>query len=100
MKTGAKVTLGGVVENKIKLWCFYDCEWYAAKDITDAKTARFNEVGETGDRNWYEVNDSDLDVLIYVDDLSGDKRTFREQLAIMKQTPGVTFPAFFATSEI
>lgn len=44
-----------------------------------------------------ELSDAQMDRFVFADD-DGEKRTFREQLALMV-AGGVTFPEFFASTE-
>jgi SpoVK/Ycf46/Vps4 family AAA+-type ATPase len=80
-----------------------DCDWYAAASKEDAIAAYIEQVGEFDDSDMYQLSDEQLDRLEYTDadeneNPTGEKRTFREQLA-REVAAGTQFPCLFASTE-
>lgn len=89
----------------MKLFQMNDCDWWIGETISDCIKDCIAEYGCDLDDfdDARELDDLELDSLIFTDDdedgvRAGEKRTFREQLAI-EVAKGGEFPRMFASTE-
>jgi len=86
----------------MKIFEMNDCDWVVAESLEQSKLAYLKDYSDDVE-DARELTDSELDTLIFTDrdeneTPTGDKRTFREQLAI-EVAAGGTFPRLFASTE-
>lgn len=86
----------------IKVFRINECDWMAAETLEAAIASHTNITGhECEDEGCCdgprELTDAEMDTFIFADE-DGSHRTFREELD-RQIAAGVTFPAFFASTE-
>lgn len=77
-----------------------DCDWWIGPSLDACKKDYATHFGDAGsiDDDAHELNEEELDALIFVDRETGIRRTFREQ-RVVELRDGGAFPRLFATTE-
>lgn len=87
----------------MKIFQLNDCDWFIGETLDACKAEYLANYGEDVDDDAHELTDNELDTLMFNvcdgdERLTGENRTFREQLAI-EVAAGGEFPRLFASTE-
>jgi len=90
---------------EIKIYCFFGCDWIAAKNLRDAvreHTSTFETMARECLEEFELESEERLNKLVFLDEPCDggncSRRTFRQQLNNLIRD-GEKFPTMFATSE-